>query len=68
MWWVRFLNFARDDKEKNVELFRENNAFYCSVVKDVPKGEELLVWFNEKLGKELGIRNIEKKHEKGMLW
>ena len=50
-----------------MELFRENNAFYCSVVKDVPKGEELLVWFNEKLGKELGIRNIEKKHEKGML-
>lgn len=48
-----------------MEVFRENNAFYYNVVKDILKGEELLIWFNDKLSKELGVKNEVEKLEKG---
>jgi hypothetical protein len=63
MWWVRFLNFARNEEETNVEIYRENGVFYCQVVKDVNKGQELLVWFEEKLCNELGLAKEEKLEE-----
>jgi hypothetical protein len=63
MWWVRFLNFARNETETNVEIYRENGVFYCQVVRDVAKGQELLVWFEEKLCNELGLTKEEKPEE-----
>lgn len=58
------MNFARNEEEKNIEIFQENNAFYCKVVKDILKGDELLIWFGDKLSKELGITDAEEKLEK----
>ena len=63
MWWIRFMNFARDEKETNVEIYRENGVFYCQTVKDITKGEELLVWFEKNLCNELGLTKNEKLEE-----
>ena len=63
MWWIRFLNFARNEEETNVEIYRENGVFYCKVVKDINKGQELLVWFEVKLCNELGLTKEEKLEE-----
>lgn len=58
------MNFARDEEETNVEIYRDNGVFYCQVVRDIMKGQELLVWFEEKLSHELGLSKGEKL-EKG---
>ena len=47
-----------------MEMYQENGAFYCHIVKDVRRGQELLVWFEEKLCNELGLTK-EEKLEKG---
>ena len=66
MWWVRFINLARNEEEKNVELYSDGKAFYCKVVKHIVKGKELLLWFDEKLGEELGITSIKEEKKEGM--
>ena len=57
------MNFAREEVETNVQIFRENGVFYCQVVKDINEGEELLVWFEEQLCKEIGLTKQEKLEE-----
>ena len=57
------MNFARNEEETNVEIYRENGVFYCQVVKDINKGQELLVWFEDKLSNELGLTKEEKMEE-----
>ena len=57
------MNFAREEVETNVHIFRENGVFYCQVVKDINEGEELLVWFEEPMCNEIGLTKQEKLEE-----
>ena len=57
------MNYARNEEETNVEIYRENGVFHCQVVKDVNKGQELLVWFEGNLCNELGLTKEEKLEE-----
>ena len=57
------MNFAREEVETNVEIYRENGVFYCQVVKDITEGQELLVWFEDKICNEIGLTKQEKLEE-----
>ncbi|XP_068820523.1 LOW QUALITY PROTEIN: histone-lysine N-methyltransferase PRDM9-like [Capricornis sumatraensis] len=54
--WMRYVNCARDDEEQNlVALQYQGQIFYrtCQVVRP---GCELLVWYGEEYGRDLGIK------------
>ncbi|KAG5216412.1 hypothetical protein JEQ12_001988 [Ovis aries] len=62
--WMRYVNCARDDEEQNlVALQYQGQIFYrtCQVVRP---GCELLVWYGDEYGQDLGIkRNSSGKSE-----
>ncbi|KAI4589373.1 hypothetical protein MJG53_003781 [Ovis ammon polii x Ovis aries] len=54
--WMRYVNCARDDEEQNlVALQYQGQIFYrtCQVVRP---GCELLVWYGDEYGQDLGIK------------
>ncbi|XP_062571950.1 histone-lysine N-methyltransferase PRDM9-like [Saccostrea cucullata] len=53
--WMRYVNCARSESEQNVVAFQYKGQIYYRSFKDIPAGTELLVWYGNDYGKELGI-------------
>ncbi|KAK6491710.1 histone-lysine N-methyltransferase PRDM9-like [Huso huso] len=72
--WMRYVNCARNDEEQNLVAFQYKGQIFYRSCKPIPPGCELLVWYGDEYGKELGVgldfmweRSIEKDVEKHKL-
>ncbi|XP_075046885.1 uncharacterized protein LOC142107377 isoform X2 [Mixophyes fleayi] len=54
--WMRYVNCARYEEEQNLVAFQYHRKIYYRACKDIIPYTELLVWYGEEYGKELGIR------------
>ncbi|XP_067831265.1 histone-lysine N-methyltransferase PRDM9 [Heptranchias perlo] len=54
--WMRFVNCARKEEEQNLVAFQLCGKIYYRTCKLVPPRCELLVWYGDEYGKELGIK------------
>ena len=53
--WMRYVNCPRNLAEANLHPFQYKGALYYRTVSDIPANTELLVWYGNSYGKELGI-------------
>jgi SCY1-like protein 2 len=53
--WLRFVNCARNEEEQNLLGFQYHGDVYYRVYKEIEAGAELLVWYGEEYGEQLGI-------------
>jgi len=53
--WMRFVNCARHDGEQNLEAFQCRGNIYYKTIRHVNPHEELLVWYGDEYGRQLGI-------------
>ncbi|KAK3930756.1 Histone-lysine N-methyltransferase PRDM9, partial [Frankliniella fusca] len=53
--WMRFVNCARHSGEENLYPFQYKGRLYYRTVRPVPANTELLVWYGDSYGKELGL-------------
>ena len=53
--WLRFVNCARDEEEQNLLAFQYHGDVYYRVYKEIEAGAELLVWYGDEYGEQLGI-------------
>ncbi|XP_052132856.1 histone-lysine N-methyltransferase PRDM7-like, partial [Frankliniella occidentalis] len=53
--WMRFVNCARHSGEENLYPYQYKGRLYYRVVRDIPPNTELLVWYGDSYGKELGL-------------
>ncbi|XP_075437245.1 histone-lysine N-methyltransferase PRDM9-like [Ascaphus truei] len=54
--WMRFVNCARNEEEQNLVAFQYHRKIYYRTCTDLPPHTELLVWYGDEYGKELGIK------------
>nr|XP_025038034.1 histone-lysine N-methyltransferase PRDM9-like [Pelodiscus sinensis] len=54
--WMRYVNCARDEEEQNLVAFQYHGKIYYRVCRAIPPHCELLVWYGDEYGKELGIK------------
>ncbi|XP_063798466.1 histone-lysine N-methyltransferase PRDM9 isoform X2 [Pseudophryne corroboree] len=54
--WMRYVNCARHEEEQNLVAFQYRRQIYYRACKAIIPYTELLVWYGEEYGKELGIR------------
>jgi hypothetical protein len=53
--WLRFVNCARSEEEQNLVAYQYRGDIFYRVFKEIVPGGELLVWYGEEYGEELGI-------------
>ncbi|RXM36462.1 putative histone-lysine N-methyltransferase PRDM7 [Acipenser ruthenus] len=53
--WMRYVNCARNDEEQNLVAFQYKGQIFYRSCKPIPPGCELLVWYGDEYGKELGV-------------
>ena len=53
--WIRFVNCARCESEQNLIAYQYEGQIYYQVFKEIEAGAELLVWYGDEYGEELGI-------------
>ncbi|PSN56705.1 PR domain zinc finger protein 4, partial [Blattella germanica] len=53
--WMRYVNCARHEEEQNLMAFQYKGQMYYRTVQDLPPHVELLVWYGDDYGRELGI-------------
>ncbi|KAE8748173.1 hypothetical protein FOCC_FOCC005176 [Frankliniella occidentalis] len=53
--WMRFVNCARHSGEENLYPYQYKGHLYYRVVRDIPPNTELLVWYGDSYGRELGL-------------
>ncbi|ELU09398.1 hypothetical protein CAPTEDRAFT_75757, partial [Capitella teleta] len=56
--WMRFVNCARHCEEQNVLAFQYQKKIYYRTLRDIPVGEEILVWYGEEYAAALGILTL----------
>ncbi|ELT95080.1 hypothetical protein CAPTEDRAFT_202965, partial [Capitella teleta] len=56
--WMRFVNCARNCEEQNVLAFQYQKKIYYRTLRDIPVGEEILVWYGEEYAAALGILTL----------
>ncbi|KAB0340330.1 hypothetical protein FD754_023225, partial [Muntiacus muntjak] len=62
--WMRYVNCARDDEEQNLVAFQYHGQIFYRTCWVVRPGCELLVWYGDEYGQDLGIkRNSRGKSE-----
>ncbi|XP_060993720.1 histone-lysine N-methyltransferase PRDM9-like [Dama dama] len=62
--WMRYVNCARDDEEQNLVAFQYHGQIFYRTCQVVSPGCELLVWYGDEYGQDLGIkRNSRGKSE-----
>ncbi|CAI9181595.1 unnamed protein product [Rangifer tarandus platyrhynchus] len=62
--WMRYVNCARDDEEQNLVAFQYHGQIFYRTCQVVRPGCELLVWYGDEYGQNLGIkRNRRGKNE-----
>uniref|UniRef100_A0A8C3FMZ6 PR/SET domain 7 n=1 Tax=Chrysemys picta bellii TaxID=8478 RepID=A0A8C3FMZ6_CHRPI len=54
--WMRYVNCARDEEEQNLVAFQYHGKIYYRVCRPILPHSELLVWYGDEYGKELGIK------------
>ncbi|XP_006877079.1 PREDICTED: histone-lysine N-methyltransferase PRDM9-like [Chrysochloris asiatica] len=54
--WMRYVNCARDEEEQNLVAFQYHRQIYYRTCRTVRPGCELLVWYGDEYGQELGIK------------
>ncbi|XP_053124646.1 histone-lysine N-methyltransferase PRDM9 isoform X2 [Hemicordylus capensis] len=54
--WMRYVNCARNEEEQNLVAFQYHGKIYYRACKIIVLHSELLVWYGEEYGKELGIK------------
>ena len=45
--WMNFIQCARNQHEQNLKALQYNGCLYFESVRDIPIGEELLVWYDD---------------------
>ncbi|KAI5138697.1 putative Histone-Lysine N-Methyltransferase Prdm7 [Manis pentadactyla] len=58
--WMRYVNCARDDEEQNLVAFQYHSQIFYRTCQVVRPGCELLVWYGDEYGEELGIEQESK--------
>jgi hypothetical protein len=53
--WMRYVNCARHEEEQNLMAFQYKREMYYRTFKHIPAHTELLVWYGDDYGRELGI-------------
>ncbi|ESP03842.1 hypothetical protein LOTGIDRAFT_156439, partial [Lottia gigantea] len=53
--WMRFVNCARTESEQNVTAYQYCGEIYYRTFKEIPPGSEILVWYGNEYGADLGI-------------
>ncbi|XP_038598109.1 histone-lysine N-methyltransferase PRDM9-like [Tachyglossus aculeatus] len=53
--WMRYVNCARNEEEQNLVAFQYRGGIYYRTCRPVPPACELLVWYGDEYGRELGI-------------
>ncbi|XP_068098081.1 histone-lysine N-methyltransferase PRDM9-like [Hyperolius riggenbachi] len=53
--WMRYVNCARYEEEQNLIAFQYHQNIYYRACRDILSYTELIVWYGEDYGKELGI-------------
>ena len=56
--WMRYVNCARNSHEQNLLAFQYCGSIFYRSLRDVRPGEELLVWYGNAYGEELGLTAI----------
>uniref|UniRef100_A0A8C3SC99 SET domain-containing protein n=1 Tax=Chelydra serpentina TaxID=8475 RepID=A0A8C3SC99_CHESE len=54
--WMRYVNCARDEEEQNLVAFQYHGKIYYRVCRAILPHSEMLVWYGDEYGKELGIK------------
>ena len=52
---MRYVNCPRNVTEANLHPYQFKGSLYYRTVRDVPPNTELLVWYGDSYGKDLGI-------------
>ena len=53
--WLRYVNCARSESEQNLLAFQYHGEVYYRTICPIKAGTELLVWYGDEYGRELGI-------------
>ena len=63
--WMRYVNCARVEDEQNMIAYQFHQQIYYRTIQTLSPGTELLVWYGDEYGLELGITkdNFTKKGE-----
>ncbi|XP_043766487.1 probable histone-lysine N-methyltransferase PRDM7 [Cervus elaphus] len=54
--WMRYVNCARDDEEQNLVAVQYHGQIFYRTCQVVRPGCELLVWYGDEYGQDLGIK------------
>ncbi|KAM8802758.1 histone-lysine N-methyltransferase PRDM9-like [Rhynchonycteris naso] len=54
--WMRYVNCARDDEEQNLVAFQYHRQIFYRTCRVIKPDCELLVWYGDEYGQELGIK------------
>ncbi|KAF4008243.1 hypothetical protein G4228_019923 [Cervus hanglu yarkandensis] len=54
--WMRYVNCAREDEEQNLVAFQYHRQIFYRTRQVVRPGCELLVWYGDEYGQDLGIK------------
>lgn len=66
--WMKFVNCARHSEEQNMVLIQEGDQLFYECCKDVPVGEELLIWYGGCYTLSMGVPvNISAAFKEGLL-
>ena len=65
---MKFVNCARHSEEQNMVLIQEGDQLFYECCKDVPVGEELLIWYGGCYTLSMGVPvNISAAFKEGLL-
>ena len=59
--WMRYVNCARNEDEQNLIAYQYKGEIYYRSFKEIPPETELLVWYGQDYGKDLGIERFDIK-------
>ncbi|CAL1546917.1 unnamed protein product, partial [Lymnaea stagnalis] len=63
--WATCVRSARDRHEQNLELLRGEDGLVARTLREIGRGEQLLVWYEEGLARELGVPILTLSHIRG---
>ncbi|CAG2190887.1 PRDM7_9 [Mytilus edulis] len=58
---MRYVNCARNEDEQNLIAYQYKGQIFYRSFKDIAQGTELLVWYGQDYGKDLGIDRVDIK-------
>ena len=65
--WVPYVQASRDEQEQNLEAVLLSGSLHYRVLRTVPPGTEVLVWYDRELAAALAIPELQPFHIKGKL-